>query len=321
MADTPTRVTLYNELLQQSRQNVAYIFCWWRDFSRLEKYNDHPIILFIEVESIFGDWNVSSSSEAILYDNLTNTEDSRELMMLREMFKFLKKSNSTCGVILQSKQETFHRPVFVINFGILLGVPDALLTSESDVKFALKKLDPHSFDDTWDQGVIGPTCKFFEVEQLYYNLVELRHCKDEILGLIKIREFFVSDITNKLDNPDQHGFGWFSDASLLYGFALFSFKDEDVEKKTVQLHIEYLCTSTNAPRGTGLQMTLKCVSNAQNNKFPGYTITAYAEAKPTEQAINFWSQKMGFEVDRLRWFEGAYYPSSKSYGGNYLFRD
>jgi hypothetical protein len=223
-----------------------------------------------------------------------------------------------------SKKERFKRSVFFVDFGTLFDVPTFFAEILNDENFAGDKLNNAAnnsdlFEENWILGVLAVTSKFFEEDIIYRRIKALNDCKEDILQLVDDRNFFVGDVTKKLNemNDNQHGFGFCTDDGLLVGFALFAFENEDAEQKKVQLHIEYVCASSTAPKGTGLQITMNCVESAQN-KFPGYTIIAFAEAKPSQQAIGFWLKKMGFELDEEMHFEGAYYPSYKTYAGNYF---
>mmetsp|Transcript_11152 Transcript_11152/g.15374 ORF Transcript_11152/g.15374 Transcript_11152/m.15374 type:complete len:264 (-) Transcript_11152:153-944(-) len=250
---------------------------------------------------------------------------------LMKVFTFLEEENkikTTCGIFIISKNERFDRPFLIIDFATLFDVPDDIPVFLKDIvldddEFALGKLraaalEPDLFEEKWCFGVIHLSNKLFGDIQTVFKVLEWKNCQENIFSLIKQRDFYVGDITKKLneENERQFGFGLFAeDGYTFYGFAFYKIEEINLKLHSLQLHIEYICTNCMAPRGTGCQLTVKCIKYAQHY-YPGYDINVFIEAKPTAKAIGFWLIKMGFQVDKGSWIDGAYYPSYKMYGGN-----
>jgi len=297
----------------------------------MSKFNDRGIVLYLELASIFRPWD-TGTSEAILFTSGTASMLNENNSLLSKLFSFLEEESKTktaCGIFMKSIAEKFEQPYLIIDFATLFDIPDTDIPAYildivfDDEEFALGKLrsaaiEPMLFEEKWCFGVIQLSNRFFGNTETFLRVFELDACKENILSLVKDRDFFVGDISKKLTEmkEHQHGFGLFADGDdTLYGFVLYKFENVEAKSNSVQLHIEYICTNVIAPRGTGCQLTVRCVKRAQS-KYPGYDINAFAEAKPTAKAIGFWLTKMGFTVDKGSFIDGAYYPSYKMYGGN-----
>lgn len=308
--------TTFNELLTAAKANIPFIFTPWLDCTNRGSYSGHGLILDVSVDTIFSSWE-GCSTTFVDYDLCSSTNSTSKRML--EIFEFLDmdKARARCAVVITSKEEWFNRPFFFVDFELLFGLCRSTLKNESFVLAVLHLFnnDEEHLRTAWERGVMMVTYEFLGEEVKYLIKYELSEVKELVVKLAEERDFFVSDITRKAREPDHKGFGVSEDfTSVFLGFILFVYEDINEAAKTVTLHIEYLLCRQGRG-GTGLQLVNLAIQQCQSD-YPGYTISAFAEAKPNGTAPNFWLKKLNFSLDDEVAIPDVYLPAYKIYPGH-----
>eukprot|EP01040_Poterioochromonas_malhamensis_P000125 gene125-131_t len=316
------------ELNSCIQKNLSLIYRYWEELRQRQKFDGGPILLIVQVDSIFTNWKYSSSCHLIEYQFVLQDlkVDQTEICRIFEFIeKYNKKHrrNTLFCLYIEAAQEAFPSPYIFIDWFIVLKV-DPMCNAhsfplEQDVPSQLQWIANHplAFEDRWFKGSVQIVNKFWNCKSLLLYADPSDQCHQEILQLAKEKDFFDSIIEKKLSDADSNCLGFRVRLNgSLSGFIIYQIKNPDETLRSVEFNIQYLLVSERT-KGLGSQM-VGCTMKVVQNSFPGYTIIAFAESMPIESTVHFWRKKLNFKVIQKNFFEGVYYPLYKLYPGSAL---